>query len=589
MDPRAAGRRTHRTLVFLSLLPVVLLLPSALITATATAAGHEAGRTIAKPGSPVAKAPKGAIATARPTFRWSNARGAAKYEVRVYQGARRLVRTTGIKRTSWACGKALPENVGLTWKVRARNARGAGAWSRSVKFRILPAGSAKAITAFGFATPAATGTIADADHAIALTVPFGTDVTALVATFTTTGVSVKVGATPQVSGRTPNDFSNPVTYTVTAADGTTQDYVVTVTVSLSPAKAITRFEFRGLYPVVAGVVDDATYAVAVEVPFDTDLHYLSATFTTTGVSVTVEGTPQVSGFTENDFTSPVTYTVTAADGTTQEYVVTVTVAAPSQSKEITNYSFQGLTPAVNGEITEPSHSIALTVPFGTDVTALVATFSTTGVSVKVGATPQVSGATPNDFTSPVTYTVTAADTSTQTYAVTVTVDAAAIGQDYGGGKIAYILQSGDPGYDPGQTHGLVAAKADQSAGIVWSNVTSTAVGTTGTALGTGQANTTAIVGQPGCTGGAAYLCDHLEAGGRSDWYLPSLDELSKLYLNRAVIGGFADADWSDGYWSSSEYDADEAWRQGFFGVGTPVRGAKANDFISARVRAVRSF
>lgn len=52
------------------------------------------------------------------------------------------------------------------------------------------------------------------------------------ATFTTTGISVTVGATPQVSGTTANDFTNPVVYTVTAADGSTQDYTVTVGVLL---------------------------------------------------------------------------------------------------------------------------------------------------------------------------------------------------------------------------------------------------------------------------------------------------------------------------------------------------------------------
>ena len=59
-------------------------------------------------------------------------------------------------------------------------------------------------------------------------VPIGTDVTALIATFTHTGTGVAVGATPQASGVTPNDFTNPVTYVVTAADSSTKSYTVTV-------------------------------------------------------------------------------------------------------------------------------------------------------------------------------------------------------------------------------------------------------------------------------------------------------------------------------------------------------------------------
>jgi hypothetical protein len=56
-------------------------------------------------------------------------------------------------------------------------------------------------------------------------------------------------------------------------------------------------------------------------------------------------------------------------------------------------------------------NIDVAVPAGTDVTKLVATFETIGASVTVGVTSQVSGVTKNDFTSPVIYTVTAADLS----------------------------------------------------------------------------------------------------------------------------------------------------------------------------------
>ena len=64
--------------------------------------------------------------------------------------------------------------------------------------------------------------------------PYGTDVTALVATFTTTGTGVTVGAVAQTSGTTSNDFTSPVAYTVTAADSTTSTYTATVAVGLQP-------------------------------------------------------------------------------------------------------------------------------------------------------------------------------------------------------------------------------------------------------------------------------------------------------------------------------------------------------------------
>lgn len=70
-------------------------------------------------------------------------------------------------------------------------------------------------------------------NTIAVEVPIGTDVTALIATFTTSDFATVISsATPQVSGTTANNFTSDVTYTVVAEDGiTTKDYVVTVTIA----------------------------------------------------------------------------------------------------------------------------------------------------------------------------------------------------------------------------------------------------------------------------------------------------------------------------------------------------------------------
>jgi hypothetical protein len=68
---------------------------------------------------------------------------------------------------------------------------------------------------------------------VAITVPFGTTVTALQCIFTTnTLTSIKIGATAQVSGTTANNFTSAKTYRLMAADGVTfKDFVVTVTVA----------------------------------------------------------------------------------------------------------------------------------------------------------------------------------------------------------------------------------------------------------------------------------------------------------------------------------------------------------------------
>lgn len=93
-----------------------------------------------------------------------------------------------------------------------------------------PLSSAKGITSFSLA--GVSGTVDEAKKSIVVLLPYGTDVTTLIATFAATGVNVKVGPALQISGRTSNDFSSPIVYTVTAADASTQNYTVTVAPSM---------------------------------------------------------------------------------------------------------------------------------------------------------------------------------------------------------------------------------------------------------------------------------------------------------------------------------------------------------------------
>jgi hypothetical protein len=223
--------------------------------------------------------------------------------------------------------------------------------------------SSKAITAFNFTSQNATGVITEAEHTIAITVPFGTNVTSLTPTITYKGTSVRPASDAA------QDFTNPVTYTVTAADSSTQIYKVTVKVALNSAKAITAFTFAT--PAATGVITEAAHAITITVPYGTNVTSLIPTITHTGASVSpASGTAQ-------DFNNPVTYTVTAADSSTQTYTVTVTESLTA--KAITAFNFTN--PAATGVITESSHTIAVTVPLGTDATALIPTITYTGARV----------------------------------------------------------------------------------------------------------------------------------------------------------------------------------------------------------------
>jgi hypothetical protein len=158
-----------------------------------------------------------------------------------------------------------------------------------------------------------------------------------------------------------------------------------------------------------------------------------------------------------------------------------------------------------------------------------------------------------------------------------------MGDSYQGGKVAYILISGDPGYDANTLHGLIAATSDQSTGIRWYNGSYTTTGATGTAIGTGLSNTNTIISSQGptATSYAAGLARAHNGGGYTDWYLPSKDELNKLYTNKTAIGGFA----NNYYWSSTENGTFDAWLQDFASGGQGTNG-KVGAFY---VRAIRAF
>ena len=163
-----------------------------------------------------------------------------------------------------------------------------------------------------------------------------------------------------------------------------------------------------------------------------------------------------------------------------------------------------------------------------------------------------------------------------------------VGDFYGGGVVFYIFVEADAGYIAGETHGLIAAVADQSSGIRWHNGSYVTTGATGTAVGTGSANTDAIIAAQGATetSYAAGLAKAYAAGGYTDWFLPSKDELNKMYLKKEIleaVSGFTA--FSDDYWSSTEDGSSLAWRQLF------VNGNQAsiNKYYTVSVRAVRAF
>jgi hypothetical protein len=154
----------------------------------------------------------------------------------------------------------------------------------------------------------------------------------------------------------------------------------------------------------------------------------------------------------------------------------------------------------------------------------------------------------------------------------------------GVGIVFYITDGG--------LHGLEVAPVDQSTFQAWikgGSTQTTKNGNTSTAIGTGLANSNAIIDQTGHTGSAAQVCRSYNGGGLTDWYLPSKDELAAIWDNlvndgtgvNSGVGGFASAY----YWSSTEYDFNYAWKQ-YFGNGNQYNTFKTYAYY---VRAVRAF
>jgi hypothetical protein len=166
-----------------------------------------------------------------------------------------------------------------------------------------------------------------------------------------------------------------------------------------------------------------------------------------------------------------------------------------------------------------------------------------------------------------------------------------IGDFHQGGYIFYLDGNGG---------GLIAADGDQSLSMQWYNGNYTYTGATGTAPGTGETNTTAIIASQGGTAGAytyaAGICADYSFSDLGviydDWFLPSKEELN-LMFNNIGPGNPRNINFSTDpgsyYWSSSENSEDNdnitAWKQDFSGGDQVTADKEETKFV----RAIRAF
>jgi len=193
-------------------------------------------------------------------------------------------------------------------------------------------------------------------------------------------------------------------------------------------------------------------------------------------------------------------------------------------------------------------------------------------------------------TTPSMFATISVDNSVYSVSTTATIDledSPEIGEFKFGGIIFWINPASN------NSSGLVCAVSDQSnsIGASWGSNTPT-IGNVATAIGTGQANTDAILAVHTQGTNAAKLCNSYTANGFSDWYLPSKDELNEAFINKAIIEGTSAANGganfkNSAYWTSSEHDTDptRALLQ-FFNYGAQQSNQKG---AIMHVRAIRTF
>ena len=169
------------------------------------------------------------------------------------------------------------------------------------------------------------------------------------------------------------------------------------------------------------------------------------------------------------------------------------------------------------------------------------------------------------------------------------------GDAYQGGIIFYIFKKGDMGYVAGEVHGLIAATKDQTTmeewekmkdGALWGCYETVLLKVDRTAIGMGAQNTRNILARCNEDGIAAKLASDYQVKENGvtydDWFLPSKDELNKLYLNKDLIGGFT----FNRYWSSTQHIYYLAWVQ-YFTDGFQI--LSSSETSNSAVRSVRAF
>jgi uncharacterized repeat protein (TIGR02543 family) len=157
----------------------------------------------------------------------------------------------------------------------------------------------------------------------------------------------------------------------------------------------------------------------------------------------------------------------------------------------------------------------------------------------------------------------------------------------GGGIIFYLSDVGFTMTDTNETcHYLESSPTDLGDGLAWASLPFVETDITGTVLniGGGRNNTTIILATD-VDAPAAKACNEYNNNGKTDWFLPSYNELEQLYINRIFVDNLT----SIYYWSSTQYRYEYGTVLDF-SSGTGINTSKnSTNYYAGGVRAIRAF
>lgn len=164
---------------------------------------------------------------------------------------------------------------------------------------------------------------------ITLLLPESLDLGELIVSFEHQGDNVYVGEKLQTSGKTPNDFSKPLIYTVVTKSGARVDYTIEIIKVPDTENTFISFSFlKENNPFLAQDYIAVITGNKIEIEMPSVKKGLIATFETNASEVTINNVVQVNNVTVIDFSSPVIYTLVSEEGVKNSYNIIIKWTSP---------------------------------------------------------------------------------------------------------------------------------------------------------------------------------------------------------------------------------------------------------------------